>query len=225
MKFFILQDNGLILMRNDAGDECSFGSIQEFEDYTGETLPVTDSIDYEPDLGIYIIGFNNPVNPSEDFSFFDNLIENIPLYKERLDDPFWGMDDDQQRTQAFLMKTEAIILRRTQENSKNFWYNRIPYKSDEINIQGVRLSTEKMIDSAKIPTFKGTALEGTWATADERFIPFTVSEFRKFSNEYFAFRSANFTNYTLLTMSLTQIYYNGASKDDILNFNIDNGWV
>lgn len=224
MKIFLLQDNGLIFMRN--GDKTvSFHSIEEFTKYTGEELPVSDYIDYEPDNNLFIVGKNTGNDVEKDNTFFERLLGMIDIYIERYEDPFWGMSEEQQTNQAYIMKLEEIVSRRQIENNKIFYYNGVPYKSDEINIQGVRLATERMIDAAKIPTFKKSEIEGTWATADERFIPFTVGEFRKFSNYFFEFRNQNFTNYTLLSIALTRIYNNGATKEQILNFNIENGWV
>lgn len=226
MKILLLQEDKLIYMQN--GDKkLSFHNIEEFTTYTGETLPVSDFIDYEPNNNLFIVGKNEgiPIHDESHNSFFERLLENIDIYIERFEDPFWGMDESQQTNQAYIMKMAEIISRRQIENNKDFYYNNVPYKSDEINIQGVRLATERMIDAAKIPTFKGTEIEGTWATADERFIPFTVGEFRKFSNYYFELRNKNFTNYTLLAIALTKIYNNGATKEQILNFNIEDGWV
>lgn len=226
MKIFLLQEDNLIYMQN--GDKkLSFIDIDEFTKYTGETLPVSDYIDYEPNSNIFIVGKNEGIlNYDESYnSFFEQLLNNIDIYIERHENPFWGMDESQQTNQAYIMKMAEIISRRQIENSKDFYYNNVPYKSDETNIQGVRLATERMMDNTKIPTFKRTEIEGTWATADERFIPFTVGEFRKFSNYYFELRNKNFTNYTLLAIALTKIYNNGATKEQILNFNIEDGWV
>lgn len=226
MKILLLQEDKLIYMQN--GDKkLSFHNIEEFTKYTGETLPVSDFIDYEPNNNLFIVGKNKgvPVQDETHNSFFEQLLGNIDIYIERYENPFWGMDEDQQNNQAYIMKMAEIISRRQIENSKDFYYNNVPYKSDETNIQGVRLATERMMDNTKIPTFKGSEIEGTWATADERFIPFTVGEFRKFSNYYFELRNKNFTNYTLLAIALTKIYNNGATKEQILNFNIEDGWV
>lgn len=226
MKIFLLQEDNLIYMQN--GDKkLSFINIDEFTKYTGETLPASDYIDYEPNSNIFIVGKNEgiPVQDESHNSFFEQLLNNIDIYIERYENPFWGMDESQQTNQAYIMKMAEIVSRRQIENSKDFYYNNVPYKSDETNIQGVRLATERMMDNIKIPTFKGTEIEGTWAAADERFIPFTVGEFRKFSNYYFELRNKNFTNYTLLSIALTKIYNNGATKEQILNFNIEDGWV
>ena len=223
MKIFLLQDNGFIYMQN-GEKKISFHDASDFTKYTGEELPVSDYIDYEPDNNLFIVGKNTGNDVEKDNTFFERLLENIDIYIERHENPFWGMDESQQTNQAYIMKMAEIVSRRQIENSKDFYYNNVPYKSDETNIQGVRLATERMMDNTKIPTFKGTEIEGTWATADERFIPFTVGEFRKFSNYYFELRSKNFTNYTLLAVALTKIYNNGATKEQILNFNIEDGW-
>jgi hypothetical protein len=121
------------------------------------------------------------------------------------------------------LKTE-IVAKRREKNSADFTYKGTLFVSDEPNIQGVRLMVEGLPDRDPIPTFTGTELAGTWRSAEDTFIPFTCGEFRDFSNFYYNHREKNFTNYTVLTIAAMTAYANGATAEELNNFDISQGW-
>jgi hypothetical protein len=83
---------------------------------------------------------------------------------------------------------------------------------------------EGLDDTDPIPTFVGTAIESTWANAENGFTPMNCGQFRAFASHYYNHREKNFTNYTMLTIAATQAYMAGATAEQLNAFDISQGW-
>jgi len=139
--------------------------------------------------------------------------------------PTWPAEQAElARLQAFESLKARIVEKRRAKNAANFPYLGVQYVSDEPNILGVKSQIEILADDAAIPTFTGTALDSTWATAEGTFTPFNCGGFRLFASHYYSHREKNFTNYTLLTIAATQAYMAGATSEELNNFDISSGW-
>lgn len=129
-----------------------------------------------------------------------------------------------ERLSAFEALKARIIAVRQGKNAANFQYQGVWYVSDEPTILGVKARIIGLPDVDPIPTFTGTALSSTWATAEDTFTPFTCGEFRAFADHYYNHREKNFTNYTMLTIAATQTYQAGATVQELDAFDISQGW-
>jgi hypothetical protein len=131
---------------------------------------------------------------------------------------------EQVRLISFNNLKTRIIEKRREMNDANFQYLGVEYISDEPNIAGVRLQIEGLDDTDPIPTFTGTAIESTWANAENGFTPMNCGQFRAFASHYYNHREKNFTNYTMLTIAATQAYMAGATAEQLNAFDISAGW-
>jgi len=141
------------------------------------------------------------------------------------ENPDWQAEQvESARLAALNDLKQRIVYLRKEKNDAIFSYLGVQYVSDEPNILGVKSQIEGLPDSDPIPTFTGTTLSSTWATAEGAFTPFTCGEFRAFAAHYYAHREKNFTNYTLLTIAAYTAYQAGAAADDLAAFDISEGW-
>lgn len=131
---------------------------------------------------------------------------------------------EKSRIQAFTALKERIVAKRVAANLADFPYLGTMYVSDEPNIIGVKSQIEGMGDLDPIPTFTGTPLASTWASAEDTFAPFNCGEFRAFAAHYYSHREKNFTNYTMLTIAATQAFSGGATVEELAAFDISQGW-
>jgi hypothetical protein len=139
--------------------------------------------------------------------------------------PGWAAEQaEAARVAAFDSLKIRIVDKRKEKNSADFAYQGVQYVSDEPNILGVKSQIESLEDDAAIPTFTGTALASTWASAEGTFTPFNCGGFRVFASFYYSHREKNFTNYTLLTIEATQAYLAGATIEELEAFDISQGW-
>jgi hypothetical protein len=128
------------------------------------------------------------------------------------------------RDRAFARKKDAIIERRQEKNAKDFKYNGVKFVSDELNILATHVMCMRKVGTEPIPTFPGTVLAGMWISADGTPVPFTCGQFLAFGDAYFQHRAINFGTYTLLTAGLIDLYASGATKEQLQDYDISQGW-
>lgn len=225
MRFICFTQDNMHIRNGDI--DVTFFNADHFNYYTDKQWPSYYDMNYEIDAGHYSysndgVTIKTLPHPNAEY---EELIENAALYLERQKDPYYKLTEQAQKDFAFNKRANDIIKRRQLENSKDFTYNDNLYKSDEVNIQGVHLKIQSMDDADPIPTFIGTPFHGCWATATENFVYYTVADFKEFSDYYYDYREKNFTNYTMLTYQLRELYLNDGSKEQLLNFSIEDGWV
>ncbi len=239
-KRFAVQSNGEVYIRDSAGHEIAFRSVEEFNRYTGENFETAMVINYEPEHGMYglhtVWDGTMTVRQAVPFAEYERYIANIATYQMAMDDPYWGVSEAEARTRAYQRKAAEIIAERNRRNNEEaIIYNGIAYVNDRQTIEGVMSRIRTMSSDDPIPTFRKDPTKiGTWAAADSvTFTPFTCAEFETgLAAFYYDYREENFTNYTMLTEALTALYMGKpeqgiapATIDDLVAFDISGGWA
>lgn len=87
----IRTDPERIFIQNNAGVRVSFRSFQEFEDYSGITIPAAiENVNYEPDKGLFTVN-GVPKDIATQGGPYETQIANVETYAERVDDPFYNL--------------------------------------------------------------------------------------------------------------------------------------
>jgi hypothetical protein len=180
-------------------------------------------IDYERPAadGEFLVELNSDLcgyfrNTPQRYQYVDGVFSEVRTWEAEL--------AEQVRLISFNNLKARIIEKRRAMNDANFQYLEVEYISDEPNIAGVRLQIEGLDDTDPIPTFTGTAIASTWANAENGFTPMNCGQFRAFASHYYSHREKNFTNYTMLTIAATQAYMAGSTAEQLLDFDITQGW-
>jgi hypothetical protein len=96
MRFFLVNEQGQIHIRNEELVSVTFQDDQEFFKYTGEMLPYSGPITYEPPL-FFSHGWKgeNKKPTKQDTIVFEEFIKNVPLYLGRKNDKFYGLEPEE----------------------------------------------------------------------------------------------------------------------------------
>ena len=100
-KMFLIEKGHIVVIRESAEMEVSFGALEEFMKYIPEFDVSRCSdyyyLDYEPERKVHFYNLQTD-KPDADLKkgpipdkIFDDLIGNFSLIKQRKDDPFWGI--------------------------------------------------------------------------------------------------------------------------------------
>lgn len=106
MKMFLL-DNGIVAIRNSAGIEVSFYTLDEFAKYVPwMDLSSKTYVDYEPDRGIFIDAKDMSINMNNaPYAPYEQLIAQVETLAAQKADPYFGMSLEEK---AAAQKEEAI---------------------------------------------------------------------------------------------------------------------
>lgn len=106
-RFFSVTEHGEVILQSDIrGESVVFPSVEEFNRIAQTTFPYTEFLHYEPPrfLITEFAGHSNMNQPSV-ISMLEGHLNNIAVYKTRLEDPLFGLtgqelDDAQARLAA-----------------------------------------------------------------------------------------------------------------------------